>query len=93
MKRFPSPFGQVELTDERLQHILEFHPEIKKFQKLFSKVLADPKFIRRSKFDSKAYILYRPIASNKHLAIVIKTNKRNFILTAYLTNKFQHSQP
>ena len=90
MKLFRSSFGNVELTEERLSHILQFHPEIKNYQKLFSKICAFPDLLRKSKYDSKVIILYKYSGKNKLLALVIKTNARNFILTAYLTNKIQH---
>lgn len=91
MKRFQSPFGEVELTNERLRHILQFHPEIRLYQKLFGQTVENPEIIRRSKFDPKVFILYLSIAKRrKYLAVVIKTNQRNFILTAYLTMKIQH---
>ncbi len=87
MERFDSPFGIVELTHERFSHIIEFHPEIKKLKKYLSKTIAKPKFIRPSKSDNQVFILYGRIEKDKLLAIVIKTNSRNFILTAYLTSK------
>ena len=90
MKLFQSSFGNVELTEERLSHILQFHPEIKNYQKLFSKICTSPDFIRKSKYDSRVMILYKYSGKNKFLAVVIKINARNFILTAYLTNKIQH---
>ena len=90
MERFNSVFGPVELTDEREKHIFTFHPEIRNQRKYFSLTLAEPEIIRRSRFDPKTFILYRSVPRKKYLAIVVKTNQRNFILTAYLTNKIQH---
>lgn len=86
MESFDSPLGSVELTDERLKHILEFHPEIKAYRKYFAKTLGQPDLIRPSKSDNKTFILYKLIGKY-NLAIVIKTNSRNFILTVYLTSK------
>ena len=90
MERFDSVFGSVELTSEREKHIFMFHPEVRSQRKYFSLTLAEPAVIRRSRFDPKARILYRMLSQKKYLAIVVKTNQRNFILTAYLTNKIQH---
>lgn len=90
MERFSSVFGSAELTDEREQHILIFHPDVKAFRKYFSSALAEPDVMRRSRFDSKVIILYHALPQRKYLAIAIKTNQRNFILTAYLTYKIQH---
>lgn len=89
MEIFPSRLGKVELTDERTRRIATFHPEVKSYKKYFASALAEPDVIRRSRFDASVFVLYRTF-SKKYLAIVIKTNKRNFILTAYLTGKIQH---
>ena len=91
MKRFDSAIGTVELTDERRNHILQFHPDIKSYWKHFPATLANPDILRLSKFDPKAKIFYRSASEQKkYLAIVVKTNHRNFILTAYLTYRIQH---
>lgn len=87
MNRFDSPFGTVELTDERFSHIIKFHPEIKRFKKRFPKILSAPKLIRSSKSDKNVFILYGLVDKQRNLAIVVKTGTRNFILTAYLTSK------
>ena len=87
MKSYKSSFGNIELTDERLRHILEFHPEVKAFQKYFAITLKNPGIIKYSISDPKVRIFYRKITTNKFLAIVVKTNSRNFILTAYITAK------
>jgi hypothetical protein len=89
MERFASPFGIVELTSEREKHILSFHPEVRSQRKHFALTLAEPEIIRRSRFDPKAYVLYRAISQGKYIAVVVKTNHRSFILTAYLTRKIQ----
>lgn len=90
MERFSSQFGEVELTDEREFHIWQFHPDVRSYRKYFAEVITKPELIRRSKYDQQVFILSKLIDKNKHLAIVIKTNKRNFILTAYLTSKIEY---
>lgn len=91
MTWFDSNFGQVELTDERWQHIFEFHPGVARYRKYFRQALANPDIIRRSRHDLWAFIFYHRLKKiGKYLAIVVKTNQRNFILTAYLTDKIQH---
>ena len=82
---YDSSFGKVELTNERFSHILTFHPEIKNFSKYFKSVLGQPDFIHQSKSDPKVKIFYKQITGLKYIAVVIKTNSRNFILTAYIT--------
>ena len=90
MGRFDSVLGVVDLTDEREQHIFTFHPEVKALRKHFTTTLSQPDIMRRSRFDPKVLILYRTLPPKKYLAIAVKTNRRNFILTAYLTDKIQH---
>lgn len=89
MERFKSLFGEVELTEERERHILEHHPEIRAYRKYFVATLIEPEFIRRSKYDAKTLIFYK-LLKKHYLAIVIKTNQRNFIITAYITSKTKH---
>lgn len=92
MVKFISVLGPVELTDERRKHILQFHPDTKKYQKHFQKTLKEPKNIRRSRHDPKVFIFYGLVEKEKYLAIVVKTNERHFILTAYLTKKSKKRQ-
>lgn len=89
MRIFESQFGKVELTMERMKHIFQFHPEVKAYKKLFSKTLKHPNFTKKSKHDEKVIICYQRLVKNKFLAVVVKTNSRNFILTVYLTSKIQ----
>jgi len=87
MKRYDSPYGMVELTDERLNHIITFHPDVVRYRKYFKRTLGRPEIIRRSKYDPQVYVFYGRVSQGKFLAIVAKTNSRNFVLTAYLTHK------
>ena len=87
MKRLESSHGTIELTDERLDHILMFHPEVRGHLKFFSETLARPQSIVLSRRDHAVKIFYSGLRRKRRLAIVVKTNQRNFILTAYLTSK------
>ena len=91
MRSYGSSFGKIKLTEERLQHILEFHPEVKKEYKCFGLALRNPDVIKTSKSDLHVHIFYKKIATNKFLAIVAKINSRNFVLTAYTTNKLNQN--
>lgn len=88
--KFKSSLGEIELTEERERHIFQFHPEVRKYRMHFAKTLSAPDFIRRSKFDTAVLIFYRLLQTKKYLVIVVKTNKRSFVLTAYVTDKIQH---
>lgn len=84
MKRYRSSIGTIELTDERLKHILVFHPEIRGQLKRFAPTLSEPAFIKTSRRDQTVLIFYGAAGKDKYLAIVVRRNSRNFILTAYL---------
>ena len=81
---------EIELTDERNQHILTFHPELEKHFDKFSEVLLDPDDIRVSPSDSSVLLFHKSFASigtGKYLRIAVKINGRWFIVTAYLTKR------
>jgi hypothetical protein len=59
----------------------------KNWQNHFAATLKSPQIIRPSASDAQVYIFCKKISAKKILAMVIKTNAKNFILTAYLTNK------
>lgn len=89
--RFKSKIGKIiELTQERKRHIFEFHPDVKEYFSKIPNILKDPDEIRKSKHDPEVLLFYKYFANikgGKYLTVVIKINKRNFILTGYLTNK------
>jgi len=90
MEGFLSPFGIIELTDERELHIFTFHPEVKKFRDHFKDAILSPDTIKKSKHDKEVSIFYKNIDKNRFLAIVVKQSfKRNFVLTAYITDRIQ----
>lgn len=80
----------VELTEERKGHILEEHPELLDHFDKLKKVLLNPDEIRTSKTDQQVLLFYHyfaKIKSGLYIVVVIKTNERNFILTAHMTDK------
>ena len=88
MRKYSSRFGNVVLTDERKQHILEFHPDIAGVVNEFADALSVPDKVARSVHDDTVIICYRFLPRRKRfLAIVVKTGKNPFILTAYLAKK------
>lgn len=89
METFDSPFGRIELTDERWSHIITFHPEVHLYHKYLDLTLVSPDFVQRSKLDPAVKICYHFITRSRYFAVVVKTNQRNFILTAYITTKVQ----
>lgn len=89
-KLYKSRLAFVELTRERKNHILKRHPDTEKYLPILGRVLGDPFKIRQSKIDSRVLIFYGRIDKldkEKYLAVVVKCNKRKFILTVYLTKQ------
>jgi len=88
---FQSKIGRViELTQERQKHIFEFHPDVNPYFSRIEQVLEAPSEIRSSRHNPEVLLFYKyfaDIKSGKYLAVVVKTNQRNFILTCYLTDK------
>lgn len=93
LMQFRSVIGKiVELTLERKKHIIEYHPDVERHFAKIQEVLDSPDEIRKSKHDSKVLLFYKyfvNLKAGKYLAVVIKINKRNFVLTCYLTDKIK----
>jgi len=78
---------QVELTDERREHIISRHPDVVPVLSEIAVTLETPDEIRSSQRDPETLIFYRVLttAAGKSLALVVKVDHRAFILSAYLT--------
>lgn len=79
----------IELTEERWQHIIKEHPELKGLKNKIGEVLLDPDYIKKSKRDSEVELFYKfkcELYNGKYLLVTVKVNKRCFILTAYITD-------
>jgi hypothetical protein len=94
LKKFPCPYlkGEVELADEREQHIAERHPELLPANLVrIEQTLAEPDQIRRSGRFATARLFSRwfddPLGG-KHVVVVVLCSSasqgRNWIITAYL---------
>lgn len=84
--------GRIELTKERENHIVINHPEIKLHLSKFKKIIKNPDEIRISRFDKNVLLFYKYFASiknGKYIAIAVKLGSRNFVLTAYITDKIK----
>ncbi len=96
MKIFHTIIGEVELTNERKSHISLKHPELKPHIKKISQVLSSPDSIRRSKFDREALLFYKyfdKIKGGKYINVTVKTGQRDFVLTAYITDRIRAGEP
>lgn len=79
---------EIELTLERKQHILLYHPDLKPYLKFIKDVLMQPDDIRKSKSDQHVLLFYKFFANIKdgiYIMVAVKTNGRWFVLTSYLT--------
>ncbi len=97
MTRFRCPYlnGEVELTDEREQHIAERHPDLlPEHRQRLAETLADPDQVRRSDRFGSARLFarwYTDVKRGKHVVVVVvselKPRLRHWVITAYLTRK------
>jgi len=97
LKKFPCPYlkGEVELGDEREQHIAEQHPELLPDHRVrIEQTLADPDQIRRSERFAGARIFSRwfdDLLGGKHVVVVVlcsfRSDGRNWIITAYVARR------
>jgi len=93
MTRFRCPFlkSEVELTEEREEHIRERHPDLlPKHRMSISEVLSDPDEVRASARMTGAHLFSRRFDNiGKHVVIVVNSeaNGRHWVITAYLTRK------
>ena len=91
--RYKTILGKtVELTIERKLHILTSHPDMKFHLVKLQQVFTLPDAIRRSRIDNDVLLFYKYFANikgGKYIVITVKTGQRNFVLTAYLTDKIR----
>ncbi len=97
MTNFTCPYlgGDVELSEERENHISEHHPELLPDHKdRIGKTLAEPDQVRRSARFGNARLFakwYDDLVRGKHLVVVVVSEdnprKRNWIVTAYVVRK------
>ena len=93
MPRLVCPYlqSEVELSDEREQHIAERHPDLlPEHRDLIAATLADPDQIRRSKRFGSARLFskwYADLKGGKHVVVVVVSageGSRHWVITAYI---------
>lgn len=98
MAKFPCPYlsGKVELNKEREKHIAERHPDLlPAYRKCIAETLADPDQVRRSARFGNALLFYRwfdEVRGGKFVAIVVITNARHWIVTAYIIGELSKGE-
>ena len=91
LRRFTDEHGvEVQLTDERLGHILRRHPEMAFQMQRFAETLATPDAVRPSRSSQAVQLYYRLYPDlrgrNRYVSLVVKRERTYaFILTGYLT--------
>ncbi len=96
MRFFPCSYlkKNVELTDEREQHIIETHPgTLPDYLEQLAETLANPDLIRQSERDESALLFskwFATMRTGRHLVVVTGSQlelERYWIITAYTARK------
>ncbi len=88
MKIVRSKIGiPIRLTEERWQHIIKGHPELKSYQNEVLETVAQPDEIYQGA--QGEFLAVRKISKDKFLVVVYREigQKDGFIITAFLTSK------
>lgn len=92
MKYFQDRFGRkINLTDERLAHILE-HPEIVDAENKIEETLLFPQRVVRDEEDSNVWLYYRPYVppQESFLLVIVKvSNGEGFVITAFVVKNIR----
>lgn len=92
IKNFKTVFGNtVYLADEKWEHIIHKHPEVKKYAGRIREVLSLPDLVKLSKRDPKVHLYYKyynDIFNGKHF-LVVTSYERESIITAFITDKIK----
>ena len=95
VRLFTDEYGsEVRLTDERLQHILQRHPEMAFQMHRFAETLATPDAVRPSRSSPTVQLYYRLYPDlrgrNRYICLVVKRERADsFILTGYLDRRIK----
>lgn len=84
--------NRIELSNERWQHIIKEHPEVKNCQDKLPEVVKQPDLIKHSKKDKDVLLYYRyypEILGGKYLLVVVKIRSRSLVLTCYVTDRIK----
>jgi hypothetical protein len=87
----------VELTDERINHIIQRHPELSNnYEKYISETLLNPDQVRNDiRFQETLLISrwYPQINKGRYVIVAVVTEiDRNFIVTAYTARKITQGE-
>ena len=78
--------NRITLTDERLQHIIEWHPELETFEADVLETIRKGRR-RQDPIDPQKYKYVYPVEGLPfgltHIVVVVRITARKFVLTAY----------
>lgn len=81
----------IRLTDERLAHLRETHPEMRANEAGIALTLAAPEKVVQSVSDARARLYYRefdvPGLGSKLVCVLVIATDSPFVLTAYVTDR------
>ena len=98
MRRFVDEAGnEVRLTDERLRHILQRHPEMARQLRRIRETLAEPDLIAPSSTDPDVRLYYRLYPDlqgrRRYICLVVKRMADySFIITGYPARNIRRTQ-
>lgn len=88
---------ELRLTEERLAHMRDTHPEVAENESLIAATLAAPEIVVQSGSDRDARLYYRRYRTDqvgeKHMCVLVKaTGDSSFVLTAYFTDRIKNGE-
>jgi hypothetical protein len=88
---------EIRLTDERLAHMRDVHPEIVANERFIAETVAAPEIVVQSEMDRAARLYYRRYRvtgiGEKHMCVLVKaTGESPFVLTAYFTDRIKRGE-
>lgn len=88
---------KIRLTEERYEHIVQYHPEVQKALELLTLTIENPDIIVQSTSDTQVELYYHYFVAtpvgNKYLCVVVKMLETDyFIITVYFTDKIKKGE-
>ena len=91
MTTFEDLFGnRINLTEERWEHIVLRHPEIKMAENALPEALKNPDIIVKSRYNESAK-LYHKKYEDYYIVVLADINKK-FIITAYTSHHIKKGE-
>ncbi len=75
---------EITLTQERWDHIVSRHPEVKAYYPSFSEVIKSPDVIIGSRIRKETELYHKKY--DEYFLILVVDKKKKFIVTAYLSS-------